>query len=230
MNEAIRSIWVVIPAYNEEKVIASVVKELIEFDSSYNIVIVDDGSSDETIAACSNLAVDILKHPVNLGQGAALATGIKYTLRNNADIIITYDADGQMCPDDIPALVKQITEKGFDIALGSRFISSSPKGITSSKKIVLKLATLFTRISTSLELTDTHNGFRAISADAAAKIRINQNQMAHASEILSEISRNKLKYKEVPVNIRYTKYSMAKGQSILNSFNILFELFTGDKK
>lgn len=225
-----QSVWVVVPAYNESEILADVLKELRDFNKSYNIVVVDDGSTDDTTVVASRLNVHVLTHPINLGQGAALATGFEYVLRQKADVIVTFDADGQMRPDDIDRLVSEVTDGGADVALGSRFLAATPEGISKAKKITLKLATIFTRFSTGLKITDVHNGFRAFKADALRKIVITQNRMAHASEILSEIARNKLVYHEVPVTIRYTSYSKAKGQSILNSINILFELFTGGKK
>jgi len=223
------SIWIVIPAYNEGPIIKGVLEELINHNQSYNIVVVDDGSSDDTVAATEKMAVHLLRHSINLGQGAALATGIEYALKQNADIVVTFDADSQMRPEDIDKLVSKLNE-GFDVALGSRFLGVKPEGIPLVKNILLKLAVVFTKLTTGLKITDAHNGFRAFRADALRKIVITQNRMAHSSEILSEIARNKLRYKEAGVKIRYTEYSKAKGQSILNSINILYELLTGGKK
>ena len=224
------SVWVVIPAYNEAEMLGQVLTELAEHNRSYKIVVVDDGSSDQTAAIAAGLPVHLLRHPINLGQGAALATGIEYALKQKADIVVTFDADGQMAPEDIDKLVREVSKDGVDVALGTRFLTSSPIGMSKVKKIGLKLATLLTKITTGLSVTDTHNGIRAFKADALRKITITQNQMAHASEIISEIAHNKLSWREVPVTIRYTRYSKAKGQSIFNSINILFELFTGGEK
>ncbi len=224
------SIWVVIPAYNEEKILGDVLHELLDYNRSYEIVVVDDGSSDNTAAIVSDFPVHLLSHPVNLGQGAALATGIEYALNEKAEVIVTFDADGQMCPKDITALVDEVLNGGVDVALGSRFLSAPPTGMPRTKRITLKLAATFTRLTTGLKVTDTHNGIRAFRREALRKFRFTQNRMAHSSEILSEIARNKLSYREVPVSIRYTPYSKNKGQSIFNSINILFELFTGGTK
>ena len=224
------SVWVVIPAYNEAEMLGKVLTELAEHNRSYKIVVVDDGSTDRTAAIAAGLPVYLLCHPINLGQGAALATGIEYALKQKADIVVTFDADGQMSPEDIDKLVSEVSKDGVDVALGTRFLTSSPIGMSKVKKIGLKLATLLTKITTGLSVTDTHNGIRAFKADALRKITITQNQMAHASEIISEIAHNKLSWREVPVTIRYTRYSKAKGQSIFNSINILFELFTGGEK
>jgi glycosyltransferase involved in cell wall biosynthesis len=227
---ACSSVWVVIPAYNEAEVIEDVLRELLDYNSSYQVVVVDDGSSDGTATVASSFPVHVLVHPINLGQGAALATGIEYALREKAETIVTFDADGQMCPKDIGALVNEVLNGGVDVALGSRFLTSPPKGMSRTKRMALKWATLLTKLSTGLKITDTHNGMRAFKAEALRKLTITQNKMAHASEILSEIARNKLTYREVPVTIRYTQYSKAKGQSIFNSINILYELFMGGKK
>lgn len=223
-------IWVVIPAYNEAQVIKDVLSELLSCHPSYQVVVVDDGSCDETARIAGGLPVHVLSHPVNLGQGAALATGIEYALRQKADIVVTFDADGQMSPHDISPIVDEVLNKGVDAALGSRFLTASPAGMSITKRAVLKLGTFLTRLSTGLSVTDAHNGMRAFRAEALRKIGITQNRMAHASEILAEIARNKLPHREVPVTIRYTKYSKSKGQSIFNSINILVELLTGGRK
>ena len=225
-----QTVWVVIPAYNEAGVLKEVLGELRDYNRLYNIVVVDDGSSDETVSVASGFDVHILRHPVNLGEGAAIATGIEYALLEKADVVVTFDADGQMSAEDIGAVVNEVLEEGVDVALGSRFLTARPKGMPRTKKIGLKLATMLTRISTGLKITDTHNGLKAFKAEALRKIVITQNRMAHASEILSEIARNRLVYREVPVTIRYTEYSKTKGQSIFNTINILYELFTGGGK
>lgn len=227
---ACSSIWIVIPAYNEGKILRDVLRELLDYNRSYHIVVVDDGSSDDTAAKVIDFPVHLLIHPTNLGQGAALATGIEYALNEKADVIVTFDADGQMCPKDITALVDEVLNGSVDVALGSRFLSVPPVGMPKTKRITLKLAAAFTRLTTGLKVTDTHNGIRAFRAKYLQKFRFTQNRMAHSSEILSEIVRNKLSYQEVPVSIRYTTYSKNKGQSIFNSINILFELFTGGTK
>jgi glycosyltransferase involved in cell wall biosynthesis len=224
------SIWVVIAAYNEGQVLAETIRELLEYNSSYKLVVVDDGSTDNTSAIARNFPVHLLVHPLNLGQGAALATGIEYSFREGADIIVTFDADGQMRAEDIGPLVEAVAGEGLDVALGSRFLNAPASDMPTLRKIVLRLGTIFTRLTTGLNITDTHNGLRAFRAEALRKINITQNGMAHASEILSEIARHKLTYKEIPVAIRYTPYSRKKGQSVSNVINILFELFSRSGK
>jgi polyprenyl-phospho-N-acetylgalactosaminyl synthase len=224
------SIWVIIPAYNEGQVLAETIRELLEYNYSYHIVVIDDGSTDNTALTARKFPVHLLIHPINLGQGAALATGIEYALGKEADIIVTYDADGQMWPNDIESLVDVILNDSIDVALGSRFLKPQQEQIPLIKKFTLKLATFFTRITTGLKITDTHNGIRAFKSDALRKFVIRQNRMAHASEILSFIALHKMNYLEVPVTIRYTEYSKRKGQPVSNAINILFELFSRGAK
>jgi glycosyltransferase involved in cell wall biosynthesis len=224
------SIWVIIPAYNEGSVLARTIGELLECSRSYHLVIIDDGSTDDTALTARKFPVHLLTHPINMGQGAALATGIEYALRHKADVIVTYDADGQMQPKDIKPLADMILKDGLDVALGSRFLTSQPEQMPVIKRFTLKLATVFTRITTGLKITDTHNGIRAFKAEALRKFVIRQNRMAHASEILSAIALNRMSYREVPVTIRYTEYSKRKGQSVSNAINILFELFSRGAK
>jgi glycosyltransferase involved in cell wall biosynthesis len=224
------SIWVIIPAYNEEPVLADVIGELLDYDCSYHFVVIDDGSADDTAKIARKFPVHLLVHPMNLGQGAALATGTKYALQQKADIIVTFDADGQMQPADIGVLIEALIKEDLDVVLGSRFLKWPSSEMPPIKKVVLKLGTVFTRLTTGLKITDTHNGLRAFKAEALRKFNIKQNEMAHASEILSEITRNKLAYCEVPVTIRYTEYSKSKGQPVSNAINILFELFSKGTK
>jgi polyprenyl-phospho-N-acetylgalactosaminyl synthase len=192
-------------------------------DEYSNIVVVDDGSTDNTYQQALVAKVTILSHLINRGQGASLKTGIEYSLKEGADIIVTFDADGQHQVADIKNLIQPIISGEAEIVLGSRFLEIKNK-IPFWRKRLLKAATFFTRFSTGLKLTDTHNGLRAFSRLAAEKIKINQDRMAHSSEIINEIKRNNLKYIEVPVTINYTDYSLAKGQSALDSVKILKDL------
>ncbi|MGA1979316.1 MAG: glycosyltransferase family 2 protein [Sedimentisphaerales bacterium] len=220
------SIWVIIPAYNEEPVLADVISELQDYDCSYHLVVIDDGSSDNTAKIARKFPVHLLVHPMNLGQGAALATGIEYALRQKADIVVTFDGDGQMQPADIGLLVDTLIKEDLDVVLGSRYLTKRAEGMPATRNLVLRTATIMTILTTGLKITDTHNGIRAFKAKALSKIKLTQNRMAYASEILSEIARNRLTYREIPVSIRYTEYSKRKGQSNLNAINILFDLFS----
>lgn len=215
-------IFVVIPAYNEEKSIASVLQGLQKQEYA-NIIVIDDCSKDATSHIAEEHGAMVLRHRINLGQGAALKTGIDCALEQGADIIITFDADGQHCPEDIPALVRPIEEGNADITLGSRFLNGK-SNVPFMKRLVLKAGILFTWACSRIKLTDTHNGLRAMSRKAAKTIQLHENRMAHASEIIDEIHRRRIRYEEVPVTIQYTKYSMKKGQSAFNAFEIAFQM------
>jgi glycosyltransferase involved in cell wall biosynthesis len=219
---------VVIPAYNEAKMIAEVIREVRV--ATAHIFVVDDGSNDGTAAVARDAGATVLSHALNRGQGAALRTGIEAALRSNADIIVTFDADGQMSAGDIPALTAPVEAGLCDVVLGSRFaVSDSRFKIQESKmppfrRITLKVGLLFTRLTTGLKLTDTHNGLRAFSREAAAGLDLRCDRMAHASEILEEIARHKWRYREVPVTIKYTDYSLKKGQKFSGAFRIVRDL------
>jgi polyprenyl-phospho-N-acetylgalactosaminyl synthase len=214
-------VCVVCAAYNEAATIARVVTDLKR--SGYQVVVVDDGSTDGTRHVASAADAVVVTHPINLGQGAALQTGIEYALSQGFDIIVTFDADGQHRVSDIPRLIEALGRADF--ALGSRFLGHT-NNLPALRRAVLQAATLFTRVTTGLRLTDTHNGLRAMTRRGAAMLRLRQNRMAHASEILAEIAKSGLRYVEVPVTIDYTAYSLAKGQRIGDSVLILLDLFS----
>lgn len=218
-------VWLVIAAYNEGAVIEEVVAKTIQ--KFPNIVVVDDGSKDITAQAAKNAGAKIVIHPINLGQGAALQTGIDYALIQNAKIIVTFDADGQHRIEDAVAMITYLTEHDLDVVCGSRFLGVDSVTLPFKRKLLLKMAALFTRITTGVPVTDAHNGLRALSRKAAMSIRITQNRMAHASEIISLIHQNSLSFAEMPVEIIYTEYSLTKGQKMSNSINILLDLFMG---
>lgn len=221
------SIWVIIPAFNEGQVIGQVLSDFQQVP--YQVVVVNDGSTDLTAEIVRRFPVVQLKHATNLGQGAALQTGIAFALKfPSARHIVTFDADGQHQVSDIQRMVKTCEEGRYDVALGSRFISGGQAAnISFTRRRVLKLAILLTRLTTGLNLTDTHNGLRVFTRQAAERITITQNGMAHASEILDQIAAFKLRYVEVPVTVNYSLYSVRKGQSFWNSINILWDMIMG---
>ena len=216
-------IAVVIPAYNEERVIGPVVAEVRLY--GYMPIVVDDCSRDATAEVARNAGAEVLRHSRNRDQGAALETGTQYALRQGAEIIVHFDADGQHRIEDIPALIEPIINQNKDVVLGSRFLGSA-ENIRFERRIFLKGAILFTWLFSGIRLTDSHNGFRAFNRKAATVIRIRERHKAHASEILHEIVRHSLAYAEVPVTIRYTKYSLARGESSLRrTIGVLKRLF-----
>jgi polyprenyl-phospho-N-acetylgalactosaminyl synthase len=215
-------VHVVIAAYNEGTVIARVVADVRR--AGYPVVLVDDGSRDETANIAAAAGAEVVRHPFNLGQGAALQTGIDHALAQGAEFVVTFDADGQHRVSEIPRLTDALVRERADFALGSRFIGQAPN-LPPARRLMLQAATLFTRLTTGMQVTDTHNGLRAMSRRGAAAIRLRQNRMAHASECLSQIAESGLRYVERPVTIEYTAYSLAKGQNIRDAVLILLDLF-----
>jgi glycosyltransferase involved in cell wall biosynthesis len=215
------SLWLVCAAYNEASVIGGVIAGLRA--AGHDVIVVDDGSHDGTRAAALAAGAHVVTHPVNLGQGAALQTGIEFALSRGAAIIVTFDADGQHSAADIPRLVDALTREGAEFALGSRFLGSSTN-LPTLRRWVLKAATVFTRLTTGLRLTDSHNGLRAMTRRGAGAICLRQNRMAHASEFLAQIAESGMRYVEVPVTIEYSAYSLAKGQRLADSITILRDL------
>jgi polyprenyl-phospho-N-acetylgalactosaminyl synthase len=213
---------VVIPVYNEDQVIAGVVDDVLgTFD---HVVCVDDGSSDQTLAVLEKTGARVVRHPTNLGQGAALQTGIEYALADpDVRTFVTYDADGQHRVEDAARMVDLLATEDVDIVFGSRFLDDRTE-VGWAKRAVLKAAVRYTNASTGLKLSDAHNGLRVFDRAVAERLDIRMNGMAHASEIVSTVARAGFRYTETPVHIVYTDYSKAKGQSLLNSVNIVFDL------
>ena len=202
-------VFIVIAAYNEGKSISKVISNLK--NSGYkNIVVVDDGSSDNTYNIILDSEAIALRHVVNRGQGAALKTGIDYSLKAGADIIVTFDADGQHRVEDLPAMIAPVKNKKCDITLGSRFLKSTVT-MPFFRKLTLKIAVFVVWFFYGAKMTDAHNGFRAMNRKAASKIDITSDRMEHASQIVEEIHKKNIKFFEVPVTILYTDYSMAHG-------------------
>ena len=224
MSNAQKEIWVVITAFEEESIIADVIKGALL--QSHNIVIVDDGSTDETGAIAHREGAYVLRHLFNLGQGAALRTGMEFALSMGAELIVTMDADGQHDARDIPLMVSRMMEEGADVALGNRF-SGKVIGISWQRRFILICAWILTRVSSGIAISDSQIGFRIFTAEAATRLSITQNRMAYASELIQQIVRLKLKIVEVPVTVVYTAYSKRKGQSGLNSINIIIDLILG---
>ncbi len=216
---------IIIPAYNE----GSAVRETVDAIPSKftRIVCVNDGSSDDTLEQLQKTRAEIISHPINLGQGAALQTGIEYALTNpNIKYLVTYDADGQHRIEDVKSMLKYIQANKVDIVLGSRFLGKT-ENMPWVKGVILKLAVWFSNITTGVKLTDTHNGLRVMNRHAAERMQLKMPDFAHASEIIDRIAEEKLSYAEVPVTIVYTDYSRAKGQSMINSINIVFDVLLG---
>lgn len=216
------NIWIVIPAFNEGGVILEVTRPLLQ--AGYQVALVDDGSTDGSAKQMLGLGVSFCRHAVNLGQGAALQTGMRLALDNGADYIVTFDADGQHRAEDVERLLEPLVAGRCQVTLGSRFISpGGTVGIPFLRKVLLRSGAWYTRVVLGLQVTDMHNGLRGFTAGAARKLKITQNRMGHATQILHQVWEQGMTYEEIPVTIRYTEYSLAKGQKLSNLLNVLWE-------
>jgi glycosyltransferase involved in cell wall biosynthesis len=213
-------VFIVVPAYNEASVVHGVVRDL---RSEYpNVVVVDDGSYDATGDEAHRAGATVLRHMINRGQGAALQTGIDYAVQRGAAIVVTFDADGQHRVEDVDRLIEALEKSGADIAVGSRFLDQR-SNVPALRRLTLRVAAMFMRITSGVALTDAHNGLRALRRAAAEKIHLTIDGMAHASEIVDQIYRLGLRVTEVPVVIHYSEYSLRKGQSGMAAFRIAFD-------
>lgn len=199
------NVFVVIPAFNAETKIREVVLGLLE--RLFSVVVVDDGSRDQTFVESQKTGAFVLRHVVNRGQGAALATGVTYALGQGADIIVHFDADGQHRADDAHAMIERLAQNDVDVVLGSRVLGGMKfDGLDAIK---LHGKRLVEQLFTGVALTDVHNGLRVMNRRAAELIQISHDRMAHATEIISEIRRHHLRCVEFPVVTPYTEYSRA---------------------
>jgi glycosyltransferase involved in cell wall biosynthesis len=217
-------VFIVVPAYNEGNRLSRVLDDLSH--TGHRVVLVDDGSKDRTADVGKRYGCYVLRHSFNRGQGAALQTGISFALREGADAIVTFDADGQHQTSDLPRLLEPVLSGRCDVALGNRFLSRQ-SNVPPIRKVILQLGRLFTYLTSGLRVGDCHNGYRAFSAKGAAAIAMKQDRMAHASEIYDQIRDARLTYEEVPVTIRYTAETLAKGQKLSNSVSVLFHYLYG---
>lgn len=215
--------WIIIPLFNEGAVIGDVIRHVRTVFA--NVVCVDDGSSDHSADEALGAGAHLVPHPFNLGQGAALQTGLSYALSfPDAQYFVTFDADGQHSVADAARMVQRLVAEPLDVVIGSRFLDQRTE-VSAAKRLVLRTVAAVESVTSGMNLTDAHNGLRAFNRKAATAIRITQNRMAHASEITGQIGKLGLRYAEEPVHIEYTEYSKAKGQSLWNSVNILSDLW-----
>lgn len=226
MNEAVLSgnpdTLVIVPMYNEATVISRVLEGLHTRFS--NVLVVDDGSSDGSGDLARAAGAAVVRHSTNLGQGASLRTGIEYALSHtSADYLVTFDADGQHRIEDTETMVAALRLGTADIVLGSRFLKGSG-GMPRGRVALLKAGTLFTRLTTGLRVTDTHNGLRAFTRAAGAQLTLRQPGMAHGSEVFQCVARGHLRYCEHPVTVIYSDYARGKGQRGVNAINVLYDL------
>lgn len=212
----------VVPVYNEEKVLADVLNSVHEYFP--NVICVDDGSSDSSSLIARESGVRVLRHAVNIGQGGALLTAFRILYRENQfRYVVTFDADGQHRVVDAQKLVLALDGLGVDVVFGTRFDGKNEQSIPVVKRVMLRAVVWFNRKITGVNLTDTHNGLRAIRTSTLPSLELTHYGMAHATELVSKVLQANLRFVEIPVRIEYTTYSRRKGQSVLNSLNILLD-------
>lgn len=209
-------IFVIIAAYNEAQHLGDVLESLQKFD--YQVVVVDDGSNDQTSSIAKKQGVTVLRHEINRGQGAALYTGTQYALAHGAEALVHFDADGQFLAEEIERVLAPIKTGQADIVFGSKFLQGNTIPFL-KKYLIIKPAIILNNFLTGLKLSDVHNGFRALNRRAAESIVIKQDAMAHASEIVAQTKKLKLRYREVPVTVLYREF----GQGFAGGLKILFD-------
>jgi len=213
----------IVPIFNESTVLDEVLKDLTAVFA--NVICVDDGSSDDSAKIASDRGVCIVSHKLNVGQGAALITGLRLAARQKKFVYaVTFDSDGQHRPDDAMRLVQKLDDTGVGIVFGSRFLGARNDSIPLIKHLALRIVVGLRRIRGRTRLTDSHNGLRALRLSAFEDLDFANYGMAHASELVQWVLKEKIQYVELGVSVRYTKYSRRKGQSIWNAVNILFDL------
>jgi glycosyltransferase involved in cell wall biosynthesis len=217
-------VWIVIPAFNEAAVIGEVIADVRSvFD---HVVCVDDGSIDGTGEIARRAGAYLVRHPINLGQGAAIQTGVEYARKQaGAQVFATFDADGQHRVKDLVAMIDRLGAGDVDVVIGTRFATNEGSRPPFLKRIVLRTAARLSRRGRRLGLTDTNNGLRVFNKKVADGLNITMSGMSHANEIIMLIAENHWRVAEYPVEVLYTEYSKSKGQPLLNGVNIIFDGF-----
>lgn len=218
---------IIIPAYNEGEVLGSTILSIRQVLKSLPIesliIVVNDGSSDETGIVAKQYGDIVLTHRLNAGLGASLGTGIEYVKRHGFTSLITFDADGQHDPKDIVTAYQSL-QSGNDVVIGSRFLGTHDQ-MPPLRRYVLYLSNLVTYLFFGVWTTDSQSGFRALGARAIRELHLVSNRMEVSSEFFAEIKRLKLRYSEIPIHVRYTPYSLSKGQANTAGFGVLLKLF-----
>lgn len=216
-------VFIVVSAFNEAAVIEKTLEDLLPL--GHAIVLVDDASTDGTEEIVRRYPVHYLRHSINLGQGAALQTGIQYALQKGAAYLVTFDADGQHYPPDITPMLERLVQQRADIVFGSRFLSGARTKIPFARKCVLYAGRWVNFLFAGIWLSDAHNGLRVFNKKTALIFRIVENRMSHATEILIQTKKHGLRFAEHPTQVIYSAYSRRKGQKNFHGFKIIQDIF-----
>lgn len=221
-------VWIIVPALNEARVVGDVVADLRSVFA--HVVCVDDGSRDDTADVALRAGAHVVSHPVNLGQGAAVQTGVEYARQQPAaEVFATFDADGQHRVKDVLAMLELLSRGDVDVVIGTRFTGSTISHTPPLKRFILRAAAWLSPSSRRLGLTDAHNGLRVFNRTVADHLNLTMSGMSHASEFVTLVDENHWRIAEEPVEILYTDYSLSKGQPLLNGVNIVFDGFLRER-
>lgn len=215
-------VFIVVPAWNEEKNIGRVVRGLLQHGYT-NVVVVDDGSNDGTSKEALAAGATVLRHELNRGQGAALETGDDFARLSGAESVVHFDADGQFNPDDIAPALQLMAKAKADVVFGSRFLDRRSKMPWFKRHFILPFGRWINYVFTGVLLTDAHNGFRILNQQALCSLEIRHDGMAHNTEIVRQVREAGLTWIECPVEISYFSY----GQGLRGGVKIVRDLLWG---
>jgi polyprenyl-phospho-N-acetylgalactosaminyl synthase len=216
------TVLIIIPSFNDSKTVVEITRKIIKL--GYDVIVIDDASTDETKNLLIANRFNFISHEKNEGQGAALLTGMNYAFKNNYDLIVHFDADGQHQVEDIAKIVEPIIANSCDVSLGSRFLNIKYINMPLKKLILLKLGRYVEFMFSGILLSDVHNGFRAMNRKAYSQMDLKLKRMAHASEIIIKIRKAKLRYLEVPITVKYFNNVEKKEQSFRSALKIVWAL------
>lgn len=215
--------YIILSCYNEEETLNEVVEELVE--RGFKVIIVDDGSADMSPEIARMLVkkypdmVDYYRHVINIGLGGAIKTGIQAALSKGAEILITFDADGQHNPEDLYEMYPPLAKGEADVVIAARDFSDMPRG----RRFGNTVMNYITYIFQGKMVKDSQSGLRGFSSKAARMLKLNSPQYGVSSEIIGEIERNNLRLKEVPMTTIYDQRTIEKGTNLFVGLKIVFE-------
>lgn len=214
-------VYIVIPAKDEGSRIEQVVRGVRQLGYEH-IIVVNDGSQDQTRHRAEAAGAEVVSHLVNLGPGAATKTGIECALEKGADYIVTLDGDGQHYPEDIPGLLDVLQQEDLDAVLGSRF-KHPDNDIPRSRLVLNRLGNVFTALITGLWVSDSQSGMKAFRAEFGAKLDFQFSGYEFCTEFIHLVRHHRATYREIPIRVHYSKETMTKGQSVRNGFQMVLQ-------
>jgi len=208
---------VILPAYNEELTIGSVVALARKYG---DVLVVDDGSNDRTSEIAQEAGAIVIRHKKNMGKGAALRTGFEYALSKEYDIVVTLDADGQHNPDEIPFLLEPITRDEADLVIGSRYLNGNKKNIPVYRRIGLWVLNKSAKVASNVDV-DSQSGFRAMNRKALEKLDLNSNGYSIETDMIVRASEKGIRLMEVPITVRYDVPNKHKKNPLAHGLGVL---------